>query len=79
MNTKKHEQYLNQKKFETIVFALDQLQTIYNLTGRLDSDDFIQGLSRIYDIAFDMGKIDVLNRSIASMFCEIDRIEGKWN
>ncbi|MDI3311790.1 MAG: hypothetical protein QJR05_10255 [Thermoanaerobacterium sp.] len=75
----KYENYLKQQKFETVIFGVDQLKAIYDLTGRLDSEDFMQALSRLYDVAFDMGRVDVMDRTIASMFKEANEISEKWN
>jgi len=75
----KYENYLKQQKFEIVIFGVDQLKAIYDLTGRLDSEDFIQALSRLYDAAFDAGRLCVLDRTIASMFQEEDVICDKWN
>lgn len=79
MDKEKHQQFLNKQKFERIAFAYDYIVKMRELQGEIKNEDFISCLSSLYDKAFNDGKYDVLDRSIATMFSEIDEIEEKMN
>jgi hypothetical protein len=77
MDKFKEELLLKTEKFEAIMFTLDYIQNIRDITGEFDSNDIMVALIRLYDISFENGKSDVLDRTINSMFGELDEIEAR--
>ena len=71
MNREKQQKILNSEKFESIMFMLDYISNLRELTGELIEEDFLDCLVSIYDTAFKAGKRAILDEYICKMYDDI--------
>lgn len=79
MDNEKYKRLLNNQKFDCVSFALDYIRSMRELTGEINNADFIACLEKTYSQAFRDGQRDILDRTIYTMFHEIDIIEEQEN
>lgn len=79
MDKAKQDHFLKTQKFETLLFALDCIRSLKEISGEVSEDDYMNLLIRAYDEAFIEGQKSILDKYIYSMFQDQDEIENKIN
>jgi hypothetical protein len=76
MDKEKQEHFLKMQKFETLMFAIDCIRSLRELTGDVSEEDFTNIIIRVYEESFAEGQQSILDKYINSMFHDMDEIEA---